>query len=158
MRNLSLRLSLMLPVVCSLLLGAGPPDLSGFWVLNVGKSTWGSVRKPLGIFVEIDHKEPNITYSGKVTYQDEEAREFHFAGAADGKEYPMNRSFANGKVTIRRSGERVLDSTFKSDDGRYIETAHTSLSRDGAVLTRQLTLETPAGRQRWTEVYERRQR
>ena len=158
MRGLSLCVLLTIPVACSPLVGAPPPDLSGFWVLNVQKSAWGPVRKPLGAFVEIDHKEPSIAYSGKITYQDEEAREFHFAGAADGKEYPMNRSFGNGKVTIRRAGDRVLDSTFKSGDGRYIETAQTTLSRDGTVLTRRLTLETPAGKQRWTEVYERRQR
>jgi len=158
MHHLSLRLAMILPALCIPVHGDGPADLTGFWVLNVPKSSWGSVRKPLSIFVEIDHKEPNITYSGKITYQDEEARDFHFAGAIDGKEYPMTRSFAAGKVVIRRTGDRALHSVFKSDDGRYAETADTSLSRDGNVLTRRLTLETPAGAQRWTEVYERRKR
>ena len=129
---------------------------SGSWHLNVDKSRWGAATKPFSVVIVIDHREPAIEYQGSVTYANEESRAFGFAGAFDGKPYKMSRSFGDGEITLRRADALTFDSTFRSDDGQYIETARTSMSRDGKMLTRKLTVKTPDGTKSWFEVYEKR--
>lgn len=129
---------------------------SGSWHLNVDKSRWGATTKPFSVVIVIDHHEPAIKYKGSVTYANEESRAFGFAGAFDGKPYKMSRSFGDGEITLRRVDGLTFDSTFRSDDGQYIETARTSMSRDGKMLTRKLTVKAPDGTKSWFEVYEKR--
>jgi len=132
-------------------------NLTGTWVLNVEKSGWGKLRPPLMITVTIDHQEPNLAYSGRlVSAEGEEAREFEFRGAIDGREYPLVRSFAEGKVVLRRVDARTLSSEFKSHDGLWTEFTRTSVSGDGRLMRRSVRREGPSGRLEWMEVYERR--
>jgi hypothetical protein len=131
-------------------------NLTGNWHLNVDKSKWGNVTKPHSVVLVIEHKEPAIQYQGTVTYSNEDHRDFGFSGAADGKSYPMDRSFGTGTIVLRRVDALTLESEFRSEDGNYVETARTGVSRDGNTLTRQLRLKTPEGTQSWTEVYEKR--
>ena len=132
-------------------------DLTGIWVLNVDKSKWGEVRKPVSITVTIDHREPALTYSGSMVYAEgEETREFRFSGAIDGREHPARRSFGEGKLVIKRVDGRTLASVFKSDDGGWTENVGTTISRDGTVMRRSIRREGPSGEMQWTEVYERR--
>lgn len=137
-------------------LASDPPSLTGDWHLNVQKSTWGSVAKPLSVVLSMEHKEPQLSYHGSVTYANEESREFGFSGAFDGKPYNMSRSCGDGTIAMRRIDLRSFESTFKSDDGRCSETARTSLSPDGKTLTRKLRQTSPEGAKSWTEVYEKR--
>lgn len=135
---------------------AQPVNLTGNWHLNVDKSKWGSVARPHSVVLVIDHKEPGLNYHGTVTYSNEDNRDFGFSGSIDGKPYPMERSYGSGTITVNRTNDTTLDSEFRTDDGSYVETARTSVSRDGATMTRRLRLKTPASSQSWTEIYEKR--
>jgi hypothetical protein len=135
---------------------AQPSSFSGYWVLNPNHSSWGQVRKPLMMFVEIDHKEPAIKYHGSITYADELSREFSFHGAIDGAEYPVDRSYGAGKISYTRLDARTIRSTYRSNDGQYKETAVTSVSRDGRRMTRKINLTIPGGTRAWTEAYDKR--
>lgn len=147
-------------VSASLFLGAlaaaQPANLSGNWQLNVARSKWGNVNRPVSVLLTIDHQEPKLSYHGSVLYANEDQREFGFSGAIDGKPYPMSRSFGEGEITLVRVNDRTVDSTFRTYDGNYIETARTTISRDGQTLERQLKLVSPEGTKKWTEIYERR--
>lgn len=150
---------LLVPSVLCATMGippSAPGDLTGDWHLNVEKSRWGSVSKPVSVVVHIEHREPALSYHGEIVYANEDTRQFGFAGAIDGKQYPLTRSYGEGKVTLKRLDVRTIESVFRSDSGGYTETARTSVSQDGKVLTRHLRLQGPDGVKTWTEVYERR--
>ena len=132
------------------------PDLSGMWRLNVQKSSWGSVRKPISVMLDVLHREPQFEYSGTVVYANEDSRDFAFKGAIDGKPHSMTRSFGTGSITIQRVNARTFDSVFRTEDGNYVENSRTTLSADGKSITRVLRVKTPAEERSWTEVYERR--
>ncbi len=138
------------------LCAAQPANLSGNWQLNVSRSKWGNVNKPVSVMLTIEHQEPKLSYHGTVQYANEDEREFGFSGAIDGKPYPMSRSYGEGEIVIVRVDERTIDSTFRTPDGNTVETARTIVSRDGRVLERRLKLVSPEGTKRWTEIYERR--
>lgn len=131
-------------------------NFSGNWHLNVEKSRWGATTKPVAVVVAIDHHGDEIQYHGSVTYANEETRAFGFGGAFDGKPYRMSRSYGDGQITLRRIDISTFDSVFHSDDAQYTETARTTVSRDGKLLTRKLTLQSPEGKKSWTEIYEKR--
>lgn len=132
-------------------------NLSGTWDLNVGKSNWGKLQKPLAITVTIEHREPALKYTGTIVYSaGEDTRTFGFEGAIDGKEYPITRSFGSGKIRIRRLDPRTTESVFRSDDGLWEEYARTSISADGKTLRREIRRKGPEGEMRWTEVYDKR--
>jgi len=131
------------------------PDLGGVWRLNVEKSTWGKMTKPVSVVLEINHNQLSLSYTGVVNYASEESRDFAFAGAIDGNEYPMVRSYGAGKCLFRRVSLTIVESLFRSDDGLYTETARMVMSRDGRTMTRYMYLKSPEGDRSWTEVYER---
>ena len=135
---------------------ADPPNLSGSWHLNVQKSSWGNVTKPISVVLTIQHQEPQFTYQGSVTYVNEESREFGYSGAFDGKPYPMSRSYGDGTITMRRVDAATFESTFKTDDGKNTETTRTTLSSNGLTMTRKLRTTSPEGTKSWTEIYEKR--
>jgi len=109
-------------------------NLTGRWLLNLQRSRYGNLRKPLAIVIQIDHNEPALSYAGSITSADEDTREFGYVGAIDGKQYPVGRSYGDGKIVFRRHDRYTLISVFKSDDGKYAETARTSVSADGKLL------------------------
>jgi hypothetical protein len=132
-----------------------PADMSGVWVLNVERSTWDGVRKPLRSTIAVVHRDPRFTYSGSILYASEETRDFSFEGSIDRKPYAMTRSFGPGKITMWRADPNTVDSLFRSDDGRYEESARTRLSADGRTLTRAIRFRGPVESHRWLEVYEK---
>jgi hypothetical protein len=154
-----MRIWFSLPVVlaaASLLASAQPADLTGSWHLNIEKSRWGSVSKPLSVVLTIEHREPRLDYHGMVLYASEDTREFAFSGAVDGSAHAMSRSFGDGTITLRRIDAWTVESVFRSHDGLFVETAQTTIARSGRTLTRRLRLQTPEGRKSWTEQYDRR--
>jgi hypothetical protein len=151
--------SWLVPAFLSAALGvcAGQPaNLSGNWHLNIEKSRWGNKAKPQSVTLFIEHQEPALRYSGTVTHVNEDTRDFTFDGAIDGKPYPMVGSRGAGTVVLHRVDASTYESIFRTADNTCIETARTSLSRDGRLMTRQIRLRTPEGTLAWTEVYERR--
>ncbi len=143
--------------IAAALCAAEVPNLTGTWRLNVDKSSWGKKTKPTLVVIQMEHQEPALKYTGKETGTDGEEKSFSFAGAIDGKSYPVNTSYGPGKVIIKRVNDYTFSSEFKSDDGRYTEDATTSLSHDQKVLTRRVRLKSPDGAAAWTEVYEKQQ-
>jgi hypothetical protein len=132
-----------------------PAQFSGTWSLNVERSTWGSVTRPASVVVSIDHREPALAYSGVVTYSNEDVRPFQFEGAIDGKQYPVTRSCGAGHIVIWRTSPRSVSSMFRSEDGRCVESAETSITRSGTRIIRRLHSTAPSGVRSWTEVYDR---
>lgn len=146
--------------IATLILGAlcaaQPANLSGNWQLNVDRSKWGNMNRPVSVILTIVHQEPSLSYHGSVQYANEDVRDFGFSGAIDGKPYPMSRSYGDGEIVIIRIDGRTIESTFRTADGNTIETARTIVSRDGRTMERRLRLTTPEGTRRWTEIYERK--
>lgn len=154
-----MRLWLSLTAVLVTVAGAAvaqTQDLTGSWHLNVEKSRWGSMAKPLSVVLTIEHKEPRLDYHGVVQYASEDTRGFDFSGAVDGTAYAMSRSFGDGMITLRRIDAWTFESVFRTTDGRFVETAQTTIARSGRTLTRRLRLQAPDGRKNWTEHYDRR--
>src|SRR6185312_16314046 len=120
-----------------LLWAAVVPNLSGTWKLNVEKSRWGKKEKPVGEIVKIQHDEPTWKYSGTVTLPNSEEKTYSYDGALDGKERPVTTAYGPGKITMKRTNRFTIDSVFRSDDGRFTETASTN-STDGKTMTRRV--------------------
>ena len=115
-------------------------DMSGTWKLNGDKSDWRGVRRPLSVVVTVEHSPP---------------RGFSFDGAIDGKPHPALRSYGPGWSQMKRLRWDSVESDFRSDDGRFREGAKTIVSADGKQMIRRLHLNSPNGREDWTEVYEK---
>jgi hypothetical protein len=130
-------------------------DMSGTWKLNGDKSDWRGVRRPLSVVVTVEHREPILKYSGWVTYPDVPPRGFSFDGAIDGKPHPALRSYGPGVSQMKRLRWDSVESDFRSDDGKFREGAKTIVSADGRQMIRRLHLNSPNGREDWTEVYEK---
>jgi hypothetical protein len=133
-------------------------NMSGTWALNVEKSKWGQVPKPVSVVVTVDHKEPAISYTGRIVQVDgEESREFTFQGAIDGKAYPLQRNLGDGKVILKRVDDTTITSEFTSNDGAFKENVRSTITRDGKVLRRMMERRGTSGEMAWMEVYEKRQ-
>jgi len=137
------------------ILAAQVGNLSGTWRLNVQKSNWGKHRRPVSVVVKIEHNEPVLKYTGAVVDADGDSRTIAFDQRIDGKEYSAETGSGPGKITVARVDASTLSVLIKSDDGKYVQTIRTALSRDGKVLTRRLQLKAADGEQVWTEVYEK---
>ncbi len=133
------------------LAAATVPNLSGTWKLNAAKSRWGNKPKPTSILLHIRHNEPEISIDGTVADANEHTDSFQYSGTTDGKE----RTTPAGTVSIRRIDPYTFESTWHSSDGRYVERSRTTVSKDGRELTREVDLERPEGRLKWTEVYDK---
>jgi len=131
-------------------------DMSGTWVLNKKRSSWGSSVRPFDVYMRIDHREPLLKYDGTVTYANEGTREFAYDGAIDGQPRTAARPAGSGTMTHQRIGPREFKTEFRVTGGHYVQTVDTVISRDGKTLTRSLRIETSEGVSRWTEVYDRK--
>jgi hypothetical protein len=136
-------------------LNPGQANFSGTWKLNTERSRWSNTRKPTGVFVTIEHNQAGLKYSGSVVSEGGEQRDFAFRGTIDGKEYPATREYGQGKIVLKWAGSNAFTSSFKSDDGKFVETTTTSLSRNAKILTQQGRLQTPDGVKTWSETYEK---
>jgi len=151
---------LALPALTAFSLGlchAQVSNLSGTWRLNVDKSKWGKRPSPQSVIVTVEHKEPSLKYSGHaVDAKGESTTRFEFDGAIDGREYPADGAYGQGKMVFTRLNPSTVRAVFRSADGRFELTARTVLSRDGNTMTRRLRVKRPDGTESWTEVYEKR--
>lgn len=130
-------------------------NMSGKWRLNIEKSDWGKKPRPNSVEIDIEHHEPALKYSGKVTDAQGGVSTFAFDGAVDGKTYSVKEDNGTRNMVMKRVNGSTTSSEIKSADGKTIETTTTTLSRDGKTLTRRIVLKTPDGTTRWTELYER---
>ena len=137
------------------MLAADAPSFTGDWRLNAQKSTWGHKPKPTNVIVKIEGADPDFRYSGTITGANGDQTSFHVACPVDGNEHPVTTSYGAGRMTIRRVNAHTAVSTFRSDDGKYQETATTTISPDSRELTRRMESKAPDGSATWVEVYER---
>ena len=131
-------------------------DMTGTWILNKKRSSWGSSVRPFGVIMHIEHREPRLKYDGTITYADEDSREFAYDGAIDGQPRAADRPAGSGTMTHQRVGPREFKTEFRTTGGQFVQTVNTVISRDGKTLTRSLRIETKEGVRRWTEVYDRK--
>jgi len=136
--------------------GTAEENLVGIWVMDVQKSVWGQMQRPLSVTLEVVQQGSEIRYSGSVVYQNQEIRTFEFSGAIDGHQYPVMRSYGVGKMVMNRKDSGNLETVYTSDSGVYIETARMVISGDGKHMTRYMSLKYPIGTRSWVEVYNRR--
>ena len=96
-----------------------------------------------GAMVKIVHKEPALKYS--LTGTDGEGRPMNleFDGAIDGKPYKETGPQGGGTVTYNRINDSTLEGTSKWPDGKTTDTFTLTVSKDGKVFTRKLTIKGP---------------
>jgi len=134
-----------------------PANFSGTWVLDGNQSKWGDHQRPTSIVINIAHQEPTFKYTGEeIKPGEEQAREFSFDGAIDGKSYPVRGPGQEGSMYYKRVDARTVDSVFTSNDRTVVEQARTSISADGKRLTREMKVKEPGRVESWTEVYVRK--
>ncbi len=156
---MALRYLPLLLIAATLLPVASPAqvaDMSGTWILNKERSSWGASVRPFGVIMRIEHREPSLKYEGTITYADEETRAFAYDGAIDGLPRAAERAAGSGTMTHLRVGPREYRTEFRTTGGQYVQIVDTVISRDGKTLTRKLRIQTPEGVRRWTEVYDRK--
>jgi len=147
MRSLALLLLLTIPCL------AEPANLSGTWRLDLKKSKWGGHSAPQSGEIVIEHNEPKLKYTGKVTDLDGTENTYSFDGAIDGKEYPVKMGTGDQKIIIKRLSPNSISSTLKNADSE--EEAITTLAPDSKSLVRKVRRSGPKGKSSWTEVYNR---
>ena len=147
---------LAVALVSVFVMAAEVANMSGNWTLNVKRSKWGKKPPPQSVSITIDHKEPQLKYTGVVTQSTESGpTKFEFAGAIDGKEYVVTEGGSQRKVTVRRLNDTSTTSTLRTDDPKTEETTKTTISGDGRTLIREVKHRGPDGSREWTEIYEK---
>jgi hypothetical protein len=153
------RAFLALPLAAFLSSASNVADMSGTWFLDVNKSRWGRHAKAQSAVVKVEHHEPALKYSGTVVAASgggETTQEFSFDGAIDGKEYPLKDTAGEKRMTFQRVNPSTVKSVLKAADGTVVETATTTISRDGKTMQRDIEAKGRNGEVAWTEFYDRR--
>ena len=152
-----LSMLLIVGLLTQLISAAEVADMSGTWQLNVKRSKWGKRASPESVVLQIDHKEPKLKYTGKVTDAQGGVSTFSFDGAIDGKEYPVKEGDTERKITIKRLSPYTTTAEYKSADGKVNEVTTNTTSRDGKTLVRRVTRTDAEGKTTWTEAYDKQQ-
>lgn len=115
---------------------AAPPDFSGNWKLDPGKSEFGEFPKPSSMTVKVAHAEPKLTVDLKIAG---EMGEFEFTSnyTTDGKECTnQGPGGSEIKSTVRWDGEALLiDSKGAFGETAYVAKEKWSLAEDRKTLT-----------------------
>jgi hypothetical protein len=136
-------------------LAAQSPNLTGSWTLNVEKSSWGRKAKPQSVTVNVNQSNQSLKYSGDTVDFDGKQSTYDVDVPVDGQQHPVKTSYGPGQMVVKRSNPYTITSDFHSDDGKFQETATTTVSQDGRTMTRRMHTKGPDGEASWTELYER---
>jgi len=129
------------------------PNLSGTWNLNVEKSSWGKKTVPQGVVVKVEHNEPRLKYTGATTAVNGDQSVYDLDTTMDATAHPVKTSYGSGQVIAKRVNPYTVSTEFRSDDGKFTETATMILSHDRNTMTRRMHTKGPDGEASWTEVY-----
>ncbi|HNX49461.1 MAG TPA: hypothetical protein PLS53_03205 [Thermoanaerobaculaceae bacterium] len=124
---------LLITVLASLAWAADKPDLSGKWVLNLGKSTLATPGIEAGT-VRITHQEPRFHFAR--TFQTRDGRDnLTFDATTDGAERTTRSDGMTTRSRLHWEGqELVLDETTQVGSRTATNVVHYSLSDGGKVL------------------------
>ena len=117
------------------------PNLSGTWVLQADKSSFGMMPAPQSRTDVIDHQEPKLTIKRTATDANGQTTTTEFGYAVDGQ--PYKNMAGPTEVTSRLHWEGAIlvsVSTATAPQGEVTITDRYTLSEDGKTLTQQRTL------------------
>jgi hypothetical protein len=142
-------------VFASACLGAGRPDFTGTWTLNVASSDFGRLSPPQSMVSRVEHKDPELRVSTTVTtLQGPYSNSYSYR--TDGVE---QTNTVRGGVTTSKARwveqELVVDVYVRSSSGEMIFTDVWRLPADRKTLTVVRTLRGPRGDQKQKFVYDR---
>lgn len=128
------------------------PNFSGHWILNLDKSKFGKMPKPMGMTLvattsgDTMHAVKTMdSQGGPVTTESN--------WIADGQEH--DAPGANGGTTVTRWEGSVLYSQRRSSDGMYDEKVWLTLSKDGKTATEKVWTKGPEGANLRTLVWQK---
>ena len=129
------------------------PDFTGHWVLNVDKSNFGKLTKPLRM--SLDSKYEGGVYKSQVTKTDSQGHATtESQWYEDGKERAVNVG-GPGKEKTHWDGNTLVNEQ-RSDDGAYLQTTKLTLSSDGKTCTQKTSSKDPNGSTNATLIWERK--
>ena len=131
--TLRLFLALTTLFAAASLFAAEHPNLSGKWKLNVARSETGSAG-PTELVVDIDHKDPVLTYTAKGNAGGQDFEETETI-TTDGK---PTRDSHGATVTAHWDGATLVAEA-TGDDGTHLYMARLTLSEDGKTINRVVT-------------------
>ncbi|MDQ6676618.1 MAG: hypothetical protein M3Z09_04910 [Acidobacteriota bacterium] len=135
---------------------ADKPDFTGNWTLNVGKSSFGNMPKPQSMTLTAA-KKGEVLHSVQTTEDGQGRKSTEGDWFLDGKQHPVDPTAgADRQTEMSKWDGRTLISERRSDNGRYLETIHMTLSRDGKTATERVSVKSPNGNNTSTLIWERK--
>lgn len=132
---------------------AEKPNFTGHWVLNVDKSSFGKLKKPVS--VTLDSKQDGNMLQSQTTTNDEQGhRTVEGQWFLDGKEHPVQIG-GTGKQKTYWQGNTLVN-VQRSDDGKFEQTVRLSLSADGKTCTQKFSSKDPNGNTSGTWIWEKK--
>lgn len=131
-------------------------NASGSWNLDLAKSEFGEAPKPKSAHLTVAIKGNSLSWTSEVVGADGNRIKQFFAGAFDGKEYPVRSEPDAGAVsasyTLNKDGTTHV--TLKSPTGRMETTI--SISPDAKTLIiKNVLIDNSGERVPWSEVWRR---
>ncbi len=134
----------------------GKPDFTGYWTLNVGKSSFGKMPKPQGMTLKAERK-GQVLHSVQTTDDGQGPKSVEGDWFLDAKQHPVDPSAQGNKQTqMSRWQGKILVAERRSEDGSYRETIRMMLSGDGKTATEKIAVNSPNGSNSSTLVWERK--
>jgi hypothetical protein len=129
------------------------PDFTGKWELNVSKSNFGKMSKPVSMSLQAEQRGP-VFHASQTTTDQHGSETVESDWIVDGKEHELTGK-GGGKLVCKWDGSTLV-SQKEWDNGQYKETTKLTLSKDGKVATEKIDSKNPNGENHATLVWERR--
>jgi hypothetical protein len=108
--------------------------LIGTWVLNIGKSTYGSGGPPRSQTVTFVAEGAATRMISEIVSADGKTTRREYTAQDDGKDYPFKGSTSSDSVSLKRIDARTTERTDKKD-GKVVSVLVRKLSADGNTFT-----------------------